>query len=410
MKKRVLFLCSGNSARSQIAEGLLRHLAGDRFEAFSAGLEPSGVNPLAIKVMEETGVDISRQRSKSAREFLGQSFDYVISLCDEARESCPVFPGKYEKLHWDLEDPAKAEGSYEEKFTALRVVRNKIKDNLLKFLNVPRDKETIIGNREFLWGSRTYVMGIVNLTPDSFSGDGLAGQLLQDALGQALRFEEEGADIIDVGGESTRPGSSPVTVEEELKRVMPLIEKLRGRVSLPVSIDTYKYEVARRALEEGASIINDVWGLKQEPRLAELAREKKAVLILMHNQKGTEYKDLISDIKDSLDWSVKKALEMGVPDENIVIDPGIGFGKTFQHNLEIMRRLDEFQVFKKPILLGTSRKSFIGLALNLPADQRLEGTAATLALGIAKGADIVRVHDVKAMARVCRMADAIIRQ
>lgn len=273
-----------------------------------------------------------------------------------------------------------------------------------------KDPKIIIGNREFLWGSRTYVMGIVNVTPDSFSGDGLSGKPLQEALDQARRFEEEGADIIDVGGESTRPGSSPVTVEEELKRVMPLLEKLQGSISLPISIDTYKYEVARRALESGAAIINDVWGLKAEPRLAELAREKKAALILMHNQEGTKYKDLILEMRMSLELSIKDALEYGVPEDKIIIDPGIGFGKAFQHNLEIMRRLEEFKVFKKPLLLGTSRKSFIGLALNLPPDQRVEGTAATVALGIAKGADIVRVHDVKAIARVCRMTDAIVRQ
>lgn len=269
--------------------------------------------------------------------------------------------------------------------------------------------KTLIGNREFLWGSRTYIMGILNLTPDSFSGDGLAGRPLQDALNQARRFEEEGADIIDVGGESTRPGSEAISPDEELRRVMPLMEKLPQCVSLPISIDTYRYEVARRALEAGASIINDIWGLKEEPLLAELAREKKAALILMHNQQGTKYKDLIQEMKISLDLSIKDALEYGLPEDKIIIDPGIGFGKVFQHNLEIMRRLDEFRDFKKPLLLGTSRKSFIGLALNLPADQRLEGTAATVALGIAKGADIVRVHDVKAMVRVCRMADAIVR-
>lgn len=270
-------------------------------------------------------------------------------------------------------------------------------------------RKTIIDGREFRWGSRTYVMGIINLTPDSFSGDGFSGKPLQDAFDQAARFEEEGADIIDVGGESTRPGSNPVTEEEELKRVMPLIEKLQGKISLPISIDTYKYDVARHALDAGASIINDVWGLKVEPQLAELAREKKAALILMHNQEGTEYKNLIEEIKASLDCSIKDALEYALPEDMIIIDPGIGFGKKFEHNLEVMRRLDELQIFKKPVLLGTSRKSFIGLVLNLPADQRMEGTAATVALGIAKGADIVRVHEVKAMVRVCRMADAIVR-
>jgi len=287
-------------------------------------------------------------------------------------------------------------------------LRSSARDNLT--MSATRKiQKSVIGGREFFWGSRTYVMGIVNVTPDSFSGDGLSGKPLQDATDQARRFEEDGADIIDLGGESTRPGSNPVTEEEELNRVMPVLEKLRGRISLPVSIDTCKYEVARRALEAGASIINDVWGLKTEPRLAELARENKAALVLMHNQKGTEYRDLIEDMKSSLDWSIRKALESGVPEDMIIIDPGIGFGKVFEQNLEVMRHLDEFTALKKPILLGTSRKSFIGLTLNLPPDQRLEGTTATVSLGIARGADIVRVHDVKAMVRVCRMTDAIVR-
>lgn len=253
------------------------------------------------------------------------------------------------------------------------------------------------------------MMGIINMTPDSFSGDGLSKSSFQEALEQANRFEAEGADIIDVGGESTRPGSTPITVEEELKRVMPILERLPGSISIPIGIDTYKYEVAHQALEAGATIINDVWGLKQEPRLAALAREKGAAIILMHNQKGTEYKDLLHDVKESLALSMRRAIEQGVPEDKIIIDPGIGFGKAFKHNLEIMRRLEEFQVFRRPLLLGTSRKSFIGLVLNLPANERIEGTAATVALGIAKGADIVRVHDVGAMVRVCRMTDAIVR-
>ncbi len=265
------------------------------------------------------------------------------------------------------------------------------------------------GNREFRWGERTYVMGIINVTPDSFSGDGL-GDNVEAAFRQAERFVEEGADILDVGGESTRPGSSVISVEEELKRVMPLLERLAKTSPLPLSIDTYKYEVARHALEAGACIINDVWGLKVEPRLAELAREKKAALILMHNQKGTEYKNLVAETIDSLKKSRELALKAGVKRENIILDPGIGFGKTLEHNLEVMNRLEEFCSLGSPILLGTSRKSMIGKVLDLPPDERLEGTAATVAIGIAKGVDIVRVHDVRQMVRVCRMSDAVIRR
>lgn len=267
---------------------------------------------------------------------------------------------------------------------------------------------TRCGGVVFEWGKRTYIMGIINVTPDSFSGDGLAGDVKR-AVEQAKRFVEEGADIIDIGGESTRPGSAPVTVDEELRRVMSVLERVAVEVRLPVSIDTYKYEVAEKALRSGAAMINDVWGLKEDPRLAGLAAQKGVPLVLMHNQKGTVYSDLVPEVILSLKKSVEAALAAGVPRENIIIDPGIGFGKTLQHNLEIMRRLDEFKSLGRPILLGTSRKSMVGLVLNLPPDQRVEGTAATVALGIAKGADMVRVHDVREMRRVCKMTDAIVR-
>lgn len=262
--------------------------------------------------------------------------------------------------------------------------------------------------RALRWGQRTYVMGIMNVTPDSFSGDGMAGDPRR-ALDQALRFQEDGADLLDVGGESTRPGHMPVSADEELRRVMPVLELLAAEVRLPISIDTYKSQVARRALEAGASIINDVWGLKRDPDIARVAAETGAGLILMHNQQGTEYADLLPDIMRSLRWSMDTALEAGVVAEEIVLDPGIGFGKTAEQNLEVLRRLGELRTLGRPLLLGTSRKSTIGLVLGLPADQRVEGTAATVALGIAQGADIVRVHDVREMARVARMADAIVR-
>ena len=264
------------------------------------------------------------------------------------------------------------------------------------------------GNLGFAWGKRTYVMGIINVTPDSFSGDGL-GHDAEAALEQALRFQDEGADIIDVGGESTRPGSTPVTVEEEKRRVIPVIRLLASRLDVPVSVDTYKREVARDALAAGAAVINDVWGLKRDPALADLAAREGAPIVLMHNQQGLDYSDLVPEALASLRASLRQALEAGVPSENVVLDPGLGFGKRPEHNLELLRRLAELKALGLPLLVGTSRKSTIGLVLDLPVEERLEGTAATVALAIANGADIVRVHDVKAMTRVARMSDAIVR-
>ncbi|HZA26015.1 MAG TPA: dihydropteroate synthase, partial [Dehalococcoidia bacterium] len=248
----------------------------------------------------------------------------------------------------------------------------------------------------------------INVTPDSFSGDGL-GSDIPAVVEQALRFQEEGADFLDVGAESTRPGHESISVDEELRRLVPALEAVAASASLPISVDTYKSEVARRALDSGAVIINDVWGLKADPQIARVAAETGAPLILMHNQEARHYQDLLPDIFASLRRSVEQAHGAGVPRENIILDPGIGFGKTPDHNLEVLDRLDEFKALGYPLLLGASRKSTIGLVLDLPVDQRVEGTAATVALCIARGADIVRVHDVKEMVRVCRMSDAIVR-
>jgi len=267
---------------------------------------------------------------------------------------------------------------------------------------------TVCGDREFRWGERTFIMGVLNLTPDSFSGDGL-GSDIAAALAQARRLVAEGADILDVGGESTRPESSPLSADEELSRVIPVIEKLASEITVPISIDTYKPEVARRALETGARMINDVWGLRRDPILAPLAAEWGVPLVIVANQREITYEDIIPEVIASLRRGIDLARDAGVARENIIIDPGIGFGKTLEGNLELIRRLGELKVLGRPILLGTSRKSMIGLVLNLPADQRLEGTAATIALGIAGGADMVRVHDVLQMGRVSRMTDAIIR-
>jgi dihydropteroate synthase len=274
-----------------------------------------------------------------------------------------------------------------------------------------------IGGHGFQWGARTYVMGIVNVTTDSFSGDGLSTDV-DAAVAQALAFQDAGADIIDVGGESSRPpgtaygqGAELVSADEELSRVIPVIERLRDALDVPISIDTYKADVARQAVAAGAGLINDVWGLQRDPELARVAAETGVPIVLMHNQAGTEYTELMTDVLDSMRSSVDVARRAGVAEEAIIIDPGIGFGKTVQHNLELLRRLREFKdALGYPVLMGVSRKSTIGTVLGgLPPDDRLEGTAAAVSMSIANGADIVRVHDVKAVVRVVRMTDAIVR-
>ncbi len=280
-------------------------------------------------------------------------------------------------------------------------------------------EKTSCGSRDFVWGKRTLVMGIVNVSPDSFSGDGLTD--LEAACLQAQRMESEGADILDVGGESTRPGAPSISIAEEMARVVPLILHLTPLIHVPISIDSSKYEVVKAALEAGASIINDEWGLKKDLRLAELAAARRIPIILMSNQRDRGgfdasvkrdtgyYKDVMTVIKHDLEISIARALESGVVKENIIIDPGLGFGKTWKYDLEIIRRLGELKSLGYPLLLGPSRKSFIKMILDVPPDQRVEGTAAAVAIGIASGADIVRVHDVKQIVRVCKVSDAIIR-
>lgn len=289
-----------------------------------------------------------------------------------------------------------------------------------------------IGNRTFIWGAGTYVMGIINLTEDSFSGDGLlstaadASGMIQFALQQARQFLAAGVDILDVGGESTRPGSQPVSAEQELDRVVPVIQALAAEQDSLISVDTYKAQVAEAALQAGAHIVNDVWGFRADPDMANVAARHRVPVILMHNRSswvnaevkerlgghyiGMAYDNLLEDIRRELLESVAIAKTAGIPDEKIILDPGIGFGKTVEQNLELLDRLGEIRSLGYPVLLGPSRKSFIGYTLDLPPDQRLEGTAATIAIGIDRGADIIRVHDVQAMVRVARMSDAIVRR
>jgi dihydropteroate synthase len=250
-------------------------------------------------------------------------------------------------------------------------------------------------------------MGILNVTPDSFS-DGGRYNVAEAAAARAKEMVMQGADIIDIGGESTRPGFTKISIEEEVSRVVPMIKAVAQEVRVPISIDTYKAEVAKQAVEAGAHIINDIWGAKAEPRIAEIAAYYEVPIILMHNRDNMNYRSLIADMIADLYESVKIAKAAGVRDENIILDPGIGFAKTAEHNLEVMQNLEKFTILGYPLLLATSRKTFIGHVLDLPVDERMEGTGATVCLGIQKGCDIVRVHDVLEMARMAKMMDAML--
>ena len=278
-------------------------------------------------------------------------------------------------------------------------------------------RETRIGPRTFRWGERTFVMGILNVTPDSFSGDGLLGEDPADdadpvarAVDQARRMADEGADLLDVGGESTRPGHAPVDVDLELRRVLPVLRAVRAALpDMPLTIDTTKAAVAEAALDAGADAINDVWGVDPEATRARIAAAHGVPIVLMHNRAEPRYRDLLREVMDDLRHAIDRALAAGVAEADILIDPGFGFGKTAEHNLALMRGLGELRRLGPPILLGTSRKSTLGKVLDLPADERLEATLATTALGIAAGVDIVRVHDVRANVRVARLSDAVVR-
>jgi dihydropteroate synthase len=277
---------------------------------------------------------------------------------------------------------------------------------------------TQIGPRLFEWGSRTYVMGIVNVTPDSFSGDGIlssvagrAGAAVEAAVLQARKMVEEGARILDVGGESTRPGHAPVSEDEEAARVVPVIAAIRAELpDTPISVDTSKAAVAEAAIDAGASLINDVWGVSADDSMARLAAARGVPIVLMHNRAEPHYRDFVAEFMDDMRAALARAIEAGVPGRNVIIDPGFGFGKTPAHNLIAMRELANLRALGRPILLGTSRKSTIGRILGgLPPEDRLEGTLATTALGIAAGVDIIRVHDVRANLRAALVADAICR-
>lgn len=267
-----------------------------------------------------------------------------------------------------------------------------------------------IGNKEFKIGERTYIMGILNFTPDSFSDGGIFNNI-DVAISHVKKMIDDGADIIDVGGESTRPGYTLISVEEEISRIIPIIKAIKENFDIPISIDTYKARVAEKALEAGVDLINDIWGFKKEKDMAKVAAKYNVPCCLMHNRDNEDYKNLIEDILDDLRESIKIAKEAGVKDENIILDPGIGFAKSYEQNLETMNNLEKFKELGYPILLGTSRKRMIGLTLDLPVEERIEGTVATTVVGIMKDAcDFVRVHDVLENSRAAKMTDAIVRR
>lgn len=275
--------------------------------------------------------------------------------------------------------------------------------------NPNRKVELKCGKYTLNLGSRTYIMGILNVTPDSFS-DGGNFIDLEKAVLHAKKMIDEGADIIDIGGESTRPGAQEVTAEEEIDRVLPVVERLLKEIDAPISVDTYKAEVAEIVLKAGVHMINDVWGLQRDFNMAGILAKHKMPIVMMHNQLGTHYdKDIIESISDFFRESIRIALEAGIERENIILDPGIGFGKNLDQNIQVMARLGEFNELGYPILLGTSRKSMIGKILDLPPEERVEGTLVTSVMGIIQGVDILRVHDIKENLRTTKVADAIVR-
>lgn len=385
----------------------VKNLAQARAEIAAVGADPVGVGLMAPKavhrVLKISGLN-PRQANILKQEMLARG--------GEAAVHRGVIEGAVEATEVILMGTVKQLESLVAKLKAqpfgLAALAEEIR-RVLTNLEGRKVRRLDCRGRELVLGERTLVMGILNVTPDSFSDGGKFSDP-DRAVERAHRMVEEGADIIDLGGESTRPGYTPVPLEEELRRVMPVLERLVQEVSVPISVDTTKAEVARQALECGAHIINDQWALRADPEMAGVVARYGAPVVLMHNQRGTEYRDLMGDMVQFFQESIGLAGAAGIPREKIIIDPGIGFGKTVEQNLEVLARLEELSCLGLPVLLGTSRKSVIGKTLDLPVDQRLEGTAATVALGIAAGADIVRVHDVKEMVRVARMTDAIVRR
>ena len=267
-------------------------------------------------------------------------------------------------------------------------------------------KQIKIGDDIFAQSGHTYVMGILNVTPDSFS-DGGRYDSVNEALKRARQMILEGVDLIDIGGESTRPGYEPISDEEEIERIVPVIEAIKRHMDIPVSVDTYKSSVAKAAIEAGADMVNDIWGLKHDPEMAKVIAETGVACCLMHNRKTTDYKDFMTDCLEDLKESIAIAKAAGIEDDKMIIDPGVGFAKTYEQYLQVLKHLDQFKALGYPVLLGASRKSVIGLTLDLPTDERLEGTLATTVMAVMSGASFVRVHDIEANSRAIVMTEAI---
>ena len=267
-------------------------------------------------------------------------------------------------------------------------------------------KQIKIGDDIFAQSGHTYVMGILNVTPDSFS-DGGRYDSVNEALKRARQMILEGVDLIDIGGESTRPGYEPISDEEEIERIVPVIEAIKRHMDIPVSVDTYKSSVAKAAIEAGADMVNDIWGLKHDPEMAKVIAETGVACCLMHNRKTTDYKDFMTDCLEDLKESIAIAKAAGIEDDKMIIDPGVGFAKTYEQNLQVLKHLEQFKALGYPVLLGASRKSVIGLTLDLPTDERLEGTLATTVMAVMAGASFVRVHDIEANSRAIAMTEAI---
>ena len=267
--------------------------------------------------------------------------------------------------------------------------------------------------REFPWGTKTFIMGIINATPDSFSGDGTLFDL-EASIIKAKEFVAFGVDVLDIGGESSRPSGiydsvKPINIDEELERVIPVIEAIRSITDIPISIDTWKSGVAKEAINSGASIVNDIWGLKKDLDMASIIAQSRVAIVLTHNGTSIQYDNVVKETVSEIKTMIELAIDSGISKDQIIIDPGFGFGKNTVQNLEILNHLDEYKKIGLPVLIGTSRKSTIGYVLDLPVDKRLEGTSATVAIAISKKVDIVRVHDVNEMIKVAKMSDAIIR-
>ncbi len=375
-------------------------------EIAGVGADPGGGRRMAPKavhrVLKITGLT-SRQANIIKQEMLGKGGDAAVArgVLDCAAEKSDVL------IMGTVKQIQAVTAKLKMQPFGLPALADRIRE-VLAALEGRRPFELECRGKILSIGRRTLIMGILNVTPDSFSDGGIFSDPGR-AVDRAMQMREEGADIIDLGGESTRPGYRPVSAGEELDRILPVLKRLVREVDIPVSVDTTKAMVAARALEEGAHIINDQLALRGDPEMAGVVARYGAPLIIMHNQKGAEYRDLMGDMVIYFRESVDLARRAGIDRDKIVIDPGIGFGKTLQQNLEVMRRLGELSCLGLPVLLGASRKSMIGKTLDLPVDQRVEGTAATVALGIAWGVDMVRVHDVREMARVARMTDAVLR-